>query len=145
LHGNPQSLKAFLYLFLLEENSEYDTNRAIWIPESDAFLCINQGGLVEERVPGAYRKRFFGVQLSSGNPRCSQSLSIISSTVKHAIFCLEFLFGLHDSHYQELELSYIFPRDPPPLCPLTNLCLPKMILQNEKRKNRFDSMAFTPK
>jgi hypothetical protein len=41
LHGRPQSLKAFLELFLLE-NGEYDSNRAIWIPESDAFVCIDQ-------------------------------------------------------------------------------------------------------
>jgi hypothetical protein len=41
LHGRPQNLKAFIDLFLLE-NGKYDESRAIWIPESDAFVCIEQ-------------------------------------------------------------------------------------------------------
>jgi hypothetical protein len=60
LHGKPQSLKAFLDLFLLD-NGEYDENRAICIPDSDAFVCIWR---VEEGLPGAYREGFFEVELS---------------------------------------------------------------------------------
>jgi hypothetical protein len=61
--------------------------------------------------------------------------------------CLEFHFGLHDSHFEELSLSYSVPEDDegePPICPLTNRCLEKLLLQNEKRENQFDRMAFTP-
>jgi hypothetical protein len=139
LHGKPQSLKEFLDLFLLE-SGEYDMDRAIWIPESDAFVCIEQGQ-VEGRVPGV-----FEVTLLSDKHSCG-GLSVFSPTVEQAIPCLEFLFGLHDSHFQELELSYIVPgddEDEPHLCPLTNRCLEKLLIQNESRESTFHSMAFTP-
>jgi hypothetical protein len=137
-------LKAFLDLFLLE-NGEYDSNRAILIPDSDAFVCINQESL-EEKVPRAYREGVFQVSLSSDNHRY-QNLSVLSPTVEKAMPCLDFLFGLHDSHFQELELSYNVPEDDegePPICPLTNRCLEKLLLQNTKRDNTFYDMTFTP-
>jgi hypothetical protein len=146
LHGKPQSLTAFLDLFLLE-NGEYDENRAIRIMDSDAFVRIWKWRL-EERVPEAFREGVFEVQLlSSENPRCRYYLSIHSSTVEQAIPCLEFLFGLNDSNFQELELSYNNPgydEGEPPICPLTNRCLEKLLIQNENRFNTFNSMAFTP-
>jgi hypothetical protein len=76
-------------------------------------------------------------------------LSFISSSVEHAIPCLDSLFGLPDSHFQELDLSYKVPLDeagePPQVCPLPNGFLDKLLLQNENRENRFSFMAFTPK
>jgi hypothetical protein len=145
MHGQPQSLQAFLDLFLLE-NGEYDKHRAIWIPESDSFVCIKQETRVPERVPEAYRERVFEVELLS-NERSSGRLSFFSATVEQAMLCLEFLFGLHDSHFEELGLSYHVPGEDArerPICPLTNRCLEKLSLQNEKRKNMFYHMAFTP-
>jgi hypothetical protein len=156
LHGKPQSLKAFLDLFLLE-NGHYDGDRAIMIPDSDAFVCITRSWLQQEDfLPDAYSKGGFEVMLSSdtrGNRRLSvfsstvRRLSVFSPTVEQAMACLEFLFGLHDSHFEVLELSYQVlgeDADEPHLCPLTNRCLEKLLLQNEKRKNTFNSMAFTP-
>jgi hypothetical protein len=146
LHGKPQSLKELLDLFLLE-NGEYDLNRAIWIPGSDAFVCIDQCRVVGRvRVPGAYREGVFEVSLSSDNNRCS-ILSVFSSTIGQAMPCLEFIFGLHDSHFQELVSSHnVVPgddADEPPICPLTNRCLEKILIQNENRENTFIRMAFT--
>jgi hypothetical protein len=75
---------------------------------------------------------------------------VFSSTFEQAMPCLEFLFGLHHSHFQELA-SYSnvrnlrkYDEDEPPICPLTNLCLEKLFIQNENRENTFYSMAFTP-
>jgi hypothetical protein len=146
LHGKPQSLKEFLDLFLLE-NGEYDSNRAIFIPESNAFVCIDRAWVEEEEealLPEAFREGVFTVELSSDKHNCG-SLSVFSFTVEQAMPCLEFLFGLHDSHFQELQLSYTVPGDiEPPLCPLTNRCLEKLLIQNENRANKFRSMALTP-
>jgi hypothetical protein len=149
LHGKPQSLEAFLDLFLLE-NGEYDGNLAICIPDSDAFICISQGQL-EERVPEAFREGVFQVELWSDNLHRCHRLAVLSSTVEQAMLCLEFLFGLHDSHFQYLDLYYKVPRvyagEPPRLCvlcPLTSRCLEKLLLQNENRENAFYYMAFTP-
>jgi hypothetical protein len=143
LHGKPKSLKEFLDLFLLE-NGKYDENLAIWIPDRDAFVCIKR--VQRAFLPRAYREGEFKVTLSSDNHRY-QSLSVFSSTVEQAMSCLEFLFGLHDSHFEGLDLSYNVPEDDaggPPICPLTNRCLEKLLLQNEKRENQFNRMAFTP-
>jgi hypothetical protein len=147
LHGKPQSLKEFLDLFLLE-NGRYDTNRAIWIPESNAFVCIDQWKvrLLEERLPEAFREGELVVELLS-DYNWGEKLSILASTVEQAIPYLDFLFGLHDSHFSGLELSYHVPEDDegePPLCPLTYPCLEKLLLQNENRENKFVCMAFTP-
>jgi hypothetical protein len=143
LNGRPpQSLKEFLDLFLLE-NGKHDSNRAIWIPESDAFVCIYKGGRAKERLlPGAYREGVLDLALSS---KSYDKLSVFSSATEHAMSCLEFIFGLHDSHFQKLELPYTVPGDNgPPFCPLTNRCLEKLLIQNENRFNMFRLMAFTP-
>jgi hypothetical protein len=60
--------------------------------------------------------------------------------------CLDFLFGLHDSHLKGLGLVYNVPEDDegePPICPLTNRCLEKLLIQNVSRENAFYSMTFT--
>jgi hypothetical protein len=77
LHGQPQSLKAFRDLFLLE-SGEYDDSRAIWIPESDAFVCIQQYQ-VAYRHPRAYREGVFQVSLFSDKRRGGGSLSVIQT------------------------------------------------------------------
>jgi hypothetical protein len=134
MHGQPQSLKALLDLFLLE-NGEYDKHRAIWLPDSDSFVCFNTSRVQTiERLPRAYREGVFEVSLSSDKHWCYRTLSMLSSSVEQAMPCLEFLFGLHDSHFQELGLSYIAVpgvyAGEPHLCPLTNCCLEKLLLQN---------------
>jgi hypothetical protein len=99
LHGKPQSLKDFL------ENGENDLNRAIWVPGSDAFVCIQQWQ-VEDRPPRAYREGVFEVTLSSDKHRFG-GLSVFSPTVEQAIPCLEFLFGIHDSHFLGLRSGIV--------------------------------------
>jgi hypothetical protein len=127
-------------------NGEYDEHRAIWIPGtgSDAFVCINHWRVEQKNLlPRAYREGVFKVALSS-----HQSLSVFSATVNRAMPCLEFLFGLHDIHFHELGLAYSVPEDdeeePHICCTLTNRCLEKLLRQNEKRKNTFYCMSFTP-
>jgi hypothetical protein len=135
LHGKPQSLKAFLDLFLLE-NGEYDKNRA-------AFF-IWSWRLVEKRVPAAFHEEVLQVTLSS-DKRCRGRLSVFSSTVEQAMPCLEFLFGIRDSHFEVLGLSYHVPGEDAGghhLCPLTTHCLEKLLLQMKKnRENTFHIMA----
>jgi hypothetical protein len=84
------------------------------------------------------------VKLSSGKHSCG-GLSVFSSAVAQAMPCLDYLFGLHDSHFHELELSCTVPgENGHPICPLTNRCLEKQLIQNENRQNQFNSMAFAP-
>jgi hypothetical protein len=144
LHGKPQSLKEFLELFLLE-NGEYDKDRAILIPDCDAFVCMNPSQVQRDRLPRAYQEGVLEVGLSSGKHRY-QILYVFSSTFEQAMPCLEFLFGLNDCHFQNLGLCFNVPEDDEgelPICPLTNRCL-ETLLQNEKRENKFYNMAFTP-
>jgi hypothetical protein len=145
LHGKPQILKEFHDLFLLE-NGEYDKHRAIWIPESDAFVSVDPSRVQRDGLPRAYQEGVFGVALSSDMHRY-QNLSVFSSTVEQAMPCLEFLFGLHDSHFQDIFLSYSVLDDEegePPICPLTNRCLEKLLIQSESRQNTFYYISFTP-
>jgi hypothetical protein len=146
LHGRPQSLKENSSTSACWRIDGDDSNCAIWIPESDAFVCIVPGW-TEGRFPGAYCEGVFEVELSSDKHLCD-NLSVFSSTVEQAIPCLEFLFGLHDSHFQKLSLSYkVDPLDAagePLICSLTNRCLEKLLIQNENRENTFSRMAFTP-
>jgi hypothetical protein len=91
LHGKPQSLKAFRDLFLLE-NGEYDKHRAIWLPESDVFVCIDQHLVQHEIFPVAYREGVFKVALPSDRSRGDILSVSTSSTVEQAMPWLEFLF-----------------------------------------------------
>jgi hypothetical protein len=73
--------------------------------------------------------------LSSDTNRCD-ILLVFSPTVEQAMPSFDFLFGLHDSHFKELRLSFDVTEDDAgelPIWPLTNRCLEKLLLQNEKR------------
>jgi hypothetical protein len=141
LNKQPESLKAFAGLFLKENGGR--SERIVWVREDgDAFIGLES--VVRELLPQAYRQRRLEQTLKRGSR--SRNLYIHSSTLEEAISCLDFLSALQDSHYEWMELGYFGPdeNEPPPVCPLPNHLLKKLLLQHERRKNRFLKMTFTP-
>jgi hypothetical protein len=72
------------------------------------------------------------MEMSSDNKALLWSSLVFSYYVEQAMPCLEFLVGLHDSHFEKLGLSYkvvpgVYAREPL-LCPLTTRCLEKLLL-----------------
>jgi hypothetical protein len=143
LNGTPESLKTFVDLFLLEnETYRHDKNRFIWTSEN---CLVSVGSWWLGGLPGDYKKRRFALVFTI------PFLYIHSSTVEDALSCLELLFGLHDDHFEGTRLlcpdiSDDYANDAPHLClcPLTSHLLEKMLQQNAKRKNVFICMIFTP-
>jgi hypothetical protein len=88
VHGKPQSLKAFLDLFLLE-NGGYDKHHAIWIPECDVFVCIDQGRVQRDSLPRAYREGVFKIALAC-DKHLYDVLSVFSSTVEQALLVVKY-------------------------------------------------------
>jgi hypothetical protein len=139
LNGIPESLKTFVDQFLKEDGT-YDYDRLIW---TSGNCCVRVGtNWRRHELPGAYRDYRLKLRLTSGS-RCLP-FYIHSTTLENAMSCLEFLVGLHDDHFEKMELYRKREYDIPQLCPLTSVLLEKIILQNAKRKNVFYRMTFTP-
>jgi hypothetical protein len=71
-----------------------------------------------------------------------RELSIHASTLEEAMLCLDFLVGLNDTYFQEMELTYKYDDDLQ-LCPFGANIVEK-ILQNSAQRIRFNSMMFAP-
>jgi hypothetical protein len=144
LNRIPESLKTFVDLFLLEnERYKHDKDRFIWT-SNNSFVRV--GSNRHDDLPGVYRNNRFALRLTSGD---DLSLYIHSTTLEDAMACLELLVGLHDDHFEQMELAYHNisdedEEDGPPIFPLTCRLLATVLLQNAKRKNSFDSITFTP-
>jgi hypothetical protein len=137
----PASLKAFEDLYLKGDSKSYHHNRIIWVREG-VFVRLGVGS----GLPRPYRQwRFVLHLINSDEDSQNQSLRIHSSTLEEALSGLDFLFGLQDDHYKEIRLDYYSAENGrPPVCPLPNLLLKKLVLQNENRRNIFSQMTFTP-
>jgi hypothetical protein len=133
----PGSLKDFVDLSS-KENGEIDRNRILWV--GDAFVNFGNG---TERLPQAYQECRFRLTVKSDSR--SLRLDIHSSTLEEAIACLDFLVGIEDTYYEEMELHSFGPSEngQPVLCPVSNDLLEKFILQNESRLNTFDFFTLT--
>jgi hypothetical protein len=142
LKGLPESLKAFVDLFLKENGRCYDYNRLIWTSKK-SFVRVGYGW--RHDFPGAYRNHGFKVRLERDSRHLA--LFIHSSTREDAMSCLDLLVGLHDDHFREMtfyDTSISVEYDRRRLCPLTSVLLEKIVLQNAKRNNSFSDMTFTP-
>jgi hypothetical protein len=141
LYGLPDSLKTFVDLDTSCWNME-DTNKArlIWTSEN-SFVLIGHASWGSILGPLGYRKFLFELRLPSGSHTIS--ICIYSSQIENAMSCLDFLVGLQDDHFDTMELCEDCTAGRR-LCPLTCRLLEKVLLQNAKRKNSFDSMTFTP-
>jgi hypothetical protein len=136
LKKEPESLKAFVDLFFFA-NGKKEENLIIWITDH-AF--VRRAGC---RHPGVYRDKRMRLCLYSSN-HATDYLNIHSSTLEEAISCLDLLAGLKDTHFQGMQLSHSDTRENGRRnCPLTNLLLEKILLQNPERHNRFCRMVFT--
>jgi hypothetical protein len=138
----PESLKAFVDLFLKENGRCYDYNRLIWSSKK-SFVRVGYGW--RHDFPGAYRNHGFKVRLERDSRHLA--LFIHSSTREDAMSCLDLLVGLHDDHFREMtfyDTSISVEYDRRRLCPLTSVLLEKIVLQNAKRNNSFSDMTFTP-
>jgi hypothetical protein len=135
LNGKPESLKAFVDQFLKKDGT-YDGDRLIWTSKNS---CV-RARFFRHKLPGVYQNHRFYLELKSGSRY--PYLFIHSSSLEDAMSCLDLLVGLHDDHYEEIGL--IIQKDGPPILPLTCGLLDKFLLQNAKRKNKFDRMTFTP-
>jgi hypothetical protein len=144
LDGIPESLNTFVDEFLKEDGT-YDYDRLIWTSKK-SFVRVGEyrrrvdGNRYRARLPMTYRNYRFGLRLTSGS-RCLP-LYIHSTTLEDAMACLEFLVGLHDDHFEKMELCYFDEFSQ--LCPLTSVILEKMLQQNAKRKHVLSDMVFTP-
>jgi hypothetical protein len=152
----PDELRAVLSPLLLshegptEEKGEGILNRAaiwIWITtnsyvrlhhdddEDDEDEDDDDDRTVEDR----HEKQFL---LSLTDRQERHDLSIHASTLEESIICLEYLVGLQDTHFREIDLSYkgdgIIR-----LCPFGANILEK-ILQISARRSVFHGMIFTP-
>jgi hypothetical protein len=145
LNGIPESLEAFVDQFL-KENGGYDKVRLIWTSEN-SFVCVGVDRLDLDGLPLVYQKHGFLLELTSGSK--SIPLHIYSRTREDAMSSLDLLVGLHDDHFEKLELSDLNhsgedEEDEPKLCPLTSVLLQKMIVQNANRQCSFSDMTFNP-
>jgi hypothetical protein len=144
LNGRPDSLKSFVVEFLMFSGRyDYDKDLLIWTSEN-SFARV--GGYCCHGFPRAYENHRFELELTSGS-HC-HSLYIHSTTLEDAMSCFDFLVGLHDDHFDKMELckNYTSGEDEdngPQLCPFTTFLLQKIIQQNAKRKYSFAFMTFT--
>jgi hypothetical protein len=139
LNGIPDSLKTFVDQFL-KEDGRYDKDRLIWTSEK-SFVRVISGYQSHEGIPGTYKVHKFCLLLTSASDSRHLKLYIHSSTLDDEMSCFDFLIGLPDDHFDNMELA---GRGYSRLCPLTSVLFEKMILQSAKRKNSFDRMTFTP-
>jgi hypothetical protein len=131
LQEEPESLKAFVDLFFLE-NGEEEKDCIIWLTD-DAFVRLS-----DFRLPGVYRDERIRLRLYRSNPRDpTHYLDIHSSTLEEAVSGLDLLAGLQDTHFQAICLNGSHN------CPFTNRLLEKILLQNPERHNGFYRMVFT--
>jgi hypothetical protein len=140
LQEEPESLKAFIDLFFLE-NGEKEKDCIIWLTEH-AFVRLSVC-----RLPGVYRDRQTRLELSRSNLRTPRShthyLGIHSSTLEEAVSGLDLLAGLQDTYFTGMRLSTFVPGEYGLLvCPLTSRLLEKILLQNPERHNEFFRMVF---
>jgi hypothetical protein len=162
LNGKPESLKTFVDQFLGDGYSEhdYDQDRLIWISENSfvrmgeyrrhelpgVYRFVRVGEYRRHELPGVYRDHQFKLRLQSGLR--TLTLYIHSTAPEDAMTCFDFLVGIHDDHFRQIEIYYRAEDQDedngPQLCPLTSRLLDDMIQQNAKRKNVFCGMYFTP-
>jgi hypothetical protein len=110
--------------------------RAIWI-SANSCVCLNDD---HSTVDDQHQKQF---RMSlTDTDKHKHRLSIHASTLEEAIICLEYLVGLKDTHFEEMELVSKGDVDTR-LCPFSADTLEKM-LQNSARRISFNSMIFTP-
>jgi hypothetical protein len=122
--------------------SEYP---AVYLTD-DSYVRFNEELEDEDScstVDDLYEKQFV-LRLAETDDREDEghSFSIHASTVEEAILCLDYLVGLKDTRYQQMELDYKDDGDTR-LCPFGVTILEK-ILQNSARRIIFNNMIFTP-
>jgi hypothetical protein len=139
--GQPESLKAIVHQFFKEDGT-YDYNLLIWTSKN-SFVRV--GYDVRQEFPRVYRDYRLGLWLTRRNSH-HPSLYIHSRTLEDAIACLKLLVGLHDDHFEKMEIfqRHVDTDDPLQLCPLSSVLLEKVLQQNAKRKHVFCDMTFTP-
>jgi hypothetical protein len=145
LQRETESLKAVIDPFLSENNNdEQDETCILWVTKG-SFV---RAGFSSAQLPAIYREWFcLWLESSDSCHLRGHRLFIHSATLEEAINCLDVLVGLHDSYFQKMEIAHNVPGDDgqPPICPLTDRVLEKLVLQNSKRQNKFYYMVFTAK
>jgi hypothetical protein len=138
LSVQPETLKEFVDYFKKDDDT-YDLNQAIWICDG-AFVRVGSLRPGGNEIPGEYNEVRYLLSLDDCH------LMIHSKTLDKAMSCLDFLFGLSDSHFETLVIRDLdaIQYGRTLCCPLTNPLLEKHILQNTKRENQFSYMVFTP-
>jgi hypothetical protein len=100
LNGQPECLKTFVDQFLRRMEDTYYGNRLIWTLKK-SFVRV---GFLLHELPGAYQNYLFELLLRSDSHE--HSLFIHSSTLYEAMSCLDLLVGLHDDHFEKMELFH---------------------------------------
>jgi hypothetical protein len=142
----PKELRTVLSPLLLshddptEQNGEGILNHvAIWIwITANSYVRLDDDCAVEDR-----HEQQFCLSLTDTDKH-EQCLSIHASTLEESIVCLDYLVGLHDTHFLEMGICEgdALEMDPR-LCPFGTETLEKM-LQNSTRRIAFNCMIFTP-
>jgi hypothetical protein len=120
----------------------YREERAtIWITENSC-VCFEDDHAVD-----SHEKHFRFYLTEKDEHQSQHCLSIHASTLEEAIICLDYLVGLKDTHFLQMDISF---KDHESLegggygeCPFGVNILEK-ILQNSARRIQFSEMVFTP-
>jgi hypothetical protein len=100
LNAPSESLKEFVDHFKNDDGvGDYDQNQVIWIGDG-AFIRVGADPVVGDGFYGECTRTRFHLSLNN------LSLNIHSKTLDEAMGCLDFLFGLSDSHFGELVIYY---------------------------------------
>jgi hypothetical protein len=108
--------------------------RAIWITRNSYVSLDDAANYRHEKQ--------FRLLLRNTNEHDDHHLSIHSSKLEEAIICLDYLVGLNDTHFQQMDLTYM-DGDRSRLCPFGADIVEK-ILKNSTRRISFNYMIFTP-